>query len=275
MSLFEPRLTLTRPDLAAQALEGRVTADRYAEPLARQVGAPLAGIYRTPGGVLDDQLLFGERFDVLAVECGYAWGQARRDGYVGWVALDALTDALTTPSHWVSALGTYAFSEASLKTAPAGRLSMNALVCVEAEEGRYRKLKGSGWVVAEHLTPMGQFAADPAAEALKFLGAPYLWGGRSSEGLDCSGLVQQAYYACGLAGPRDSDMQERLGVPAPETLRRNDLVFWRGHVGIMLDAERLLHANGHHMATVVEPLAVAIPRIDATGVGQPTAFRRL
>ncbi len=275
MKPFDPRLTLARPDLAALALEGRLAAERYAQPAARQVVAPIAGLYRLPNGVLDDQLLFGERFDVLAVEGDFAWGQARRDGYVGWVETRRLGETLSSPSHWVSALGAYAFSEASLKTKPVGRLSMNALVTVEAEEGRYRKLAGSGWVVAEHLSPVGVFAADPAAEALKFLGAPYLWGGRSSEGLDCSGLIQQAHYACGLSGPRDSDMQAELGSPAPGDLRRNDLVFWKGHVGIMLDEANLLHANGHHMATVAEPLSEAAARIEAAGAGAPTGFRRL
>jgi cell wall-associated NlpC family hydrolase len=275
MKPFDPRLTLARPDLAALALQGRVAAGRYAEPMARQTTSPFAGVHGAPGGELADQLLLGERFDVLSVEGGWAWGQARRDGYVGWVETDRLGQALTAPSHWVSALGTYAFSEASLKTAPVARLSMNALVRVEAEEGRYRKLAGSGWVVAEHLSPIGVWASDPAAVALKFLGAPYLWGGRSSEGLDCSGLVQQALYACGLAGPRDTDMQAELGSPAPETLARNDLVFWRGHVGIMLDEARLLHANGHYMATTIEPLAEAVARIEAAGAGSPTAFRRL
>jgi cell wall-associated NlpC family hydrolase len=275
MTAFDPRLTLARPDLAALALEGRVAADRYAEPLARQVVVPAAGIHQKPDGELADQLLFGERFDVLAVEGGWAWGQARRDGYVGWVRIAGLTDALAAPSHWVSALGTYAFAEASLKTAPVGRLSMNSLTTVEAAEGRYRKLKGSGWVVVEHLTPIGVFGDDPAAEALKFLGAPYLWGGRGSEGLDCSGLIQQALYACGRAGTRDTDMQAALGAPAPEALARNDLVFWRGHVGVMLDGSTMLHASGHHMATVVEPLSEAVSRIEATGAGRPTAFRRL
>jgi cell wall-associated NlpC family hydrolase len=274
MKPFDPRLTLARPDLAAQALEGRLEARRYAAPTPMQVVSPVAGVFQAPGGELADQLLFGERFDVLEAADGWAWGQARRDGYVGWVELDRLGEGLTAPTHWVSALATYAFSQASLKTAPVMRLSMNALVSVEAEEGRYRKLVGSGWAVAEHLTPIGISARDPAAEALRFLGAPYLWGGRSSEGLDCSGLVQQALYACGRAGPRDTDMQAAYGRPVEGGLERNDLVFWKGHVGILLDAQTLLHANAFHLATAVEPLAGAVARIEASGGGPPTAFRR-
>ena len=128
----------------------------------------------------------------------------------------------------------------------------------------------------DHLAPIGAgFETDAAGVALRFLGAPYLWGGRESLGLDCSGLVQQALAACGKACPRDTDMQAGIGVAvAPGDLARGDLVFWKGHVGMMLDAERMVHANGHHMATVVEPLAEAIARIEAAGYGPPTAYRR-
>ena len=127
-----------------------------------------------------------------------------------------------------------------------------------------------------HLAPIGAGFVEPTATAERFLGTPYLWGGRDSVGIDCSGLVQQALYAGGLACPRDSDLQARLGDPAkPETLARGDLVFWRGHVGMMLDEARLIHANAWHMAVAIEPLAEALERIARRGGGDPTAFRRV
>jgi cell wall-associated NlpC family hydrolase len=177
----------------------------------------------------------------------------------------------------VRALRTFVFPQASIKTPPVLCLSTNALVSVEAVEGRFAKLAAGGWAPADHVAPLGEVETDPAAVARRYLGAPYLWGGRDSVGLDCSGLVQQALYACGLFAPRDSDMQAKLGVAIEraDDLKRNDLVFWRGHVGLMLDAERLIHANAYHMAVAVEPLAEAIPRIVAAGGGEPTAFRRL
>jgi len=147
---------------------------------------------------------------------------------------------------------------------------------VAEANGRFLRAEGSGWFAADHLSPVGVFAEDMAAIAEQFLGAPYLWGGRESLGLDCSGLVQQALFACGRACPRDSDQQALLGTATrADALRRGDLVFWRGHVGMMLDAARLLHANAHHMAVAVEDLAAAMARIEAGGGGRPTAYRRI
>jgi cell wall-associated NlpC family hydrolase len=276
----DPRLTLTRGGLAADHLDGQVAADRYVTPIPMQVILPVAGIRKAPERSAEqlDQLLFGERFDVLESLDGWVFGQARRDGYVGFVRAEALGPVGAPPTHWVSALRTFAFDQPSIKTRPTGRYSRNALVTVEATEGRFTKVAGSGWIVAEHLSPLGEWAGDPASMAVTYLGAPYLWGGRDSLGLDCSGLVQQALYACGLSCPRDSDQQQALGrpiTPGAGGLQRNDLVFWRGHVGIMLDAQRLLHANAHHMAVVIESLAEAVPRIIGLGVGEPVAYRRL
>ena len=158
------------------------------------------------------------------------------------MALDALTTGGPAPTHWVRALRTFAFAEPSIKARAIGALSLNALVTVDDRNGRLAKVAGLGWVAADHLAGLGDWSQDPATVAERYLGAPYLWGGRDSIGLDCSGLVQQAFYACGRAAPRDSDQQRALGVevaPGGELsgLQRNDLAFWRGHVGIMLDAE--------------------------------------
>ncbi len=278
MSTLDSRLTLLRDGVADVALDGLAPAGRYAAPAPRQLIAERAGVHREPTLASEqmDQLVFGERFDVLASGDGWGFGRARRDGYVGWVELDALGEPGPEPTHWVSALGAHAFSEPSIKTLPRHRLSLNALVAVEAEQGRFLRIAGSGWVVREHLSPLGAWATDPATVAERFLGVPYLWGGRDGLGLDCSGLVQQALYACGRTAPRDTDQQAAMGEAiAHDQLQRDDLVFWRGHVGMMLDGARLLHANAHHMAVAIELLAEAIPRIEAAGNGAPTAFRRL
>ncbi len=276
------RLTLARDGVAAVALEGVVTAERYVAPTLLQVVRPVAPLRRDPldGGEQLDQLLFGEHFDRLERVDGWAFGQAQRDGYVGFVREAALQPPGPAPTHWVRALRTFALKAPTIKATPQACYAMNVLVSVEATDGAFSKVAGSGWVSSRHLAALGDWADDPAGVALAYLGAPYLWGGRDSLGLDCSGLVQQALYACGQAAPRDSDLQRALG-DALEIgddlagLLRNDLVFWRGHVGLMLDPERLLHANAHHMAVAIEPLAEARARILEAGGGAPVAIRRL
>jgi cell wall-associated NlpC family hydrolase len=273
--LPDPRLTLTRDGVAARSLEGIVPADRFVDTTLQQARTPSAALRRAPSPHAEqlDQLLFGELFEVLDEADGWAFGQAQRDGYVGYVEAAALTNVSLPATHTVRALRTYAFIEPSIKSAPAGLYSMNALLTAQEEEGRFVKTSG-GWFVASHLVPIGQAEPDYVAVAERFVGTPYLWGGRESLGLDCSGLVQQAFYACGRTCPRDSDQQALLGEPT-ETMQRGDLVFWRGHVAIMTSDTDIIHANGFHMAVAIEPLAVADARISGSGGGEPTAFRRL
>jgi len=278
MTDADPRITLARADLAAASLEGRLEATRYAPPRPMSVAEPVAPLRRAPDAASErmDELAFGERFDALEPHGDFVWGQARRDGYVGFVRAADLAPAGSAPTHRVSAIRTYAFAEPSIKSPALGPFSLNALVAVEAEDGPFARAAGGGCFWTAHLAPIGVFERDPAAVAERFLGAPYLWGGRTSVGLDCSGLVQQALYACGRACPRDADQQAALGREIGRTeLARGDLVGWRGHIGLMLDETRLIHANGHHMAVAIEPVADAIARIEAAGPGAPTAFRRL
>ena len=276
---FDARVTLLRDGVAGRALEGVEPAEVYLDPKPMCCAAPAAGLHRAAdaGSEQMDQILFGEAFDVLEEEAnGWVWGQARRDGYVGFVEAAALGPPGPAPTHRIAALRTYAFEAPSIKTRALGPYSLNALVSVEAEEGRLRKVRGSGWVAAGHLSPVGEFEADMAAVAERHLGAPYLWGGRESTGLDCSGLVQQALFACGRACPRDTDQQAALGEEiGRQAFGRGDLVFWKGHVAIGLDQARIVHANAHHMMVAIEPLETAIDRIAAGGHGQPTGFRRL
>jgi len=275
--MADTRLLLARPDLADAFLEGLSAAGRYAWPRTFQVGVPVASVRAAPSAQSEqiDQVLFGEAFDVLDSGDGFAWGQARRDGYVGHVKIEALTEDVLTPTHRVSALRAFAFAQPAVRAAARGPFSHNALMTVTEENGSYALAIGAGWVPKVHLSPIGLMEAEPATVVERFVGAPYLWGGRDSLGLDCSGLIQQALHACGRACPRDADQQQTLGKEVSgAALERGDLVFWRGHVGMMLDAQRLGHANAHHMAVAVEPLAEAVMRIRESGAGDPVAFRR-
>ena len=269
----DARTTLVLDGLATQGLEGQVWAERFAATDPRQCSAPVAPLRRAPepDATQLDQLLFGECFDVLKEEAGWCFGQAARDGYVGWVDADALAAPVLAPTHRVTALRTYAFGSPDIKSAPIGLYSLNALVTVEAHEGRFVRLARAGWMVETQLAAVGEAVeTDWAAVAERFVGAPYLWGGRESLGLDCSGLVQAALQACGRACPRDSDQQRALGRSVEGEPFRGDLAFWKGHVGIVLDGERLLHANAHWMRTVVEPWSDALARM-----GEPETLRRL
>ena len=276
---FDARITPVRDGVASRDLEGIVPAEVYLEPTAMICAAPAAGVHRAADGTSEqmDQILFGETFEVLEEEAnGWVWGQARRDGYVGFVEAGRLTARGDPLTHRIAAIRTYAFEGPSIKARALGPYSINSLVRVEAEEGRLSKVAGAGWITTDHLVLIGVFETDPVAVAERFLGAPYLWGGRESLGCDCSGLVQQAFLACGRALPRDTDQQEQLGQEiGKEAFGRGDLVFWKGHMGVGYGEGRLLHANGHHMATAIEPLDEAIARIEAAGYGAPTSFRRL
>jgi len=274
---FDARVTPLRDGIADRSLEGVAPAEVYLDARPMVCGVPAAGVHRGPdaGSEQMDQLLFGEVFDVLEEEGAFLWGRARRDGYVGFVAAASLARPLPEPTHRICAIRTYAFAEPSIKSRASGPYSINALVTVEAQDGRLCKVADAGWMTAEHLAPIGVFEADPVAVAERFLGAPYLWGGRESLGLDCSGLIQQALFACGLACPRDTDQQAALGRAIDRAeFDRGDLVFWKGHVAMGFGEGRIIHANAHHMATAIEDLDGAIVRISAAGY-EPAGFRRL
>jgi hypothetical protein len=269
---------LARPELAPVADEGIERALAYHKPRRMRVGAIATSLRAAPdhGAEQASQLLFGEGFDVMGEEGGFAWGQSLRDGYVGWVETSALSGDLEAPSHWVRAPRAALLARPKIRSPSLGVLGMNALCRVVQEQGIFCEVAGLGWVATVQLSPLGLGFGEPPAIATSFLGAPYVWGGRDGSGLDCSGLVQQSLHAAGLACPRDADQQAAVGVEvAPERLEAGDLVAWRGHIGMMLDAQRLIHANAHHMAVAIEPLAVALARIEASGNGAPTAYRRL
>lgn len=276
LSAFANRLCPARPDLAAARLQGRVEAARFVEGTRRRVGASLLDLTLVPDPAAEcaTQLLPGEVFTVYETrDDGLAWGQCEADGYVGYVAAAGLGPDRPA-GRLVTALWSHVYAEPTLRARVIADLPMLADVEATGTEGAYAALAGGGYVPAAHLAPV---PGDLVAMAARLIGVPYLWGGRSARGIDCSGLVQLAMAAAGLPAPRDSDMQAALiGQPLdPEApLQRGDLVFWRGHVGILTGADRLLHANAHAMAVAGEPLAEAVARITSSGGGPVTARRR-
>ncbi len=247
-----------------------------------QVSAGVAAIRRSPepDSEMTSQALHGELLTLFEERDGFGLVQLDRDAYVGWADMDALSAPVIAPNRRVAALRTYVFAEPDLKSAPRFLISRGGLVVAGEAEGRFVRCERAGWIVADHLCQLQDWALDPAAVAEGYVGAPYLWGGCESLGLDCTGLTQAAFGACGVQLPRDSDMQFAWAGEAvddweaPGALRRNDLVFWSGHVGILLDGDRLIHANAHHMACAVEPLATAVERIAAL-YGRPIGARRI
>lgn len=230
---------------------------------------------------LATQALMGETLFVLGEEAGFHLCQLQRDRYVGWVWLSGISGAVTNPTHKISALSTFLFPAPDLKTPPRATLSLGARLTVTGErDGVWVECQPSGWVHARHLALIDALETDPAGLAERFLDVPYLWGGRTSHGLDCSGLIQQAFEACGVILPRDSDMQAAwAGEPvedwqAPGALKRGDLVCWDGHVGILTAPDMLLHANAYHLQVEREPLAGAIARIRAVA-GEVIGVRRV
>jgi cell wall-associated NlpC family hydrolase len=277
----DPRLTPARPDLAAAHLKGTVEAARYVAGRPVHIRVGLADLHREPSnsGRLDTQALCGEDLMLYEEHDGWAWVQLAADDYVGYLAADALAQGPARPTHHVCVNRTFIYPAADIKAPIRSALPLHAAVKVEAVEGAFAELAEGGFMFEPHLRALEEKARDfmPVAEGL--LGSPYLWGGKSSLGIDCSGLVQIALAEAGIAAPRDTDLQERaLGVALPiglSDLRRGDLVFWKGHVGMIRDAQTLLHANAHHMSVASEPLALVRDRVRQKGGGEITAIRRL
>jgi cell wall-associated NlpC family hydrolase len=279
MAALDPRVHPYRADLAAKHLQGQVEAPRFIDGTPHDVVEPVAGLRREPShnARLDTEVLFGERVIVYeTTDEGWAWGQLESDGYVGWISANALARPGQAPTHKVTALRTLAFPTANIKAPPLAGLPMGARLAIAGQDKLFA-VTASGWhLPAAHLALLPATQPDFVAVAEQFLGTPYLWGGKTSLGLDCSALVQVSLQAAGLACPRDSDMQEQaLGARlAFDDLRRGDLIFWKDHVAIVRDGNTLIHANAHHMAVAIEPVAEAVGRIRAAG-SEPSSVRRL
>lgn len=278
----DPRRHAWRADLADAALAGRVDATRFVAGKAFVLAAPAAALRRHPArdAPLDSEVLAGETLDVFETRAdGWSWVQLGRDRHVGYVETAFLAPPGAAPTHRVRVPRSLVYPAADMKAPPVSWLPLGARVAVAAEEGRFLRLARGGFMVARHAAPLdGPPEPDFVAVAEGFLSIPYLWGGKTGLGLDCSGLVQVSLDAAGVAAPRDSDMQQaELGAALPDrgALRRGDLVFWKGHVGVMRDAHMLLHANAHHMLVASETLAEAAARTESRGGGPVVAIRRL
>lgn len=259
---LDPRTNPFRADLAADHLRETVSVDRYVPAVRKSVILGCTPLRRTPShsAPLDTELLLGEPVGVYEDKDGWSWVQAETDHYVGYTQSAALGDAPARPTHTLSALRSYIFPEPDLKKPPLDLISMTAALAICGQSGGYSELAGGGWIYSKHLAPLTQIESDPAAVAQRFLGTPYLWGGKTSIGLDCSGLVQVSLARCGLAVPRDTGMQENAIGDAvhfagdESVLQRGDLVYWPGHVGIWIDRDRFIHANATDMMVAIAPL---------------------
>ena len=278
----DPRLTAARPDLAAATLRGRVTAERFVDGTRCQVAIEIVDLKRKPrpDSAVDTQLLWGETVMVFEDQEGWSWVQADRDGYVGYVASSALGQVPGPPTHRVVVNRTFIYPAADMKQPILAALPLDGRLVLAEDGDDFVRIQGGGFVFSAHVAPLDQPARDYVAVAEQLAGAPYLWGGKSVGGIDCSGLVQLALAVAGRELPRDTDLQEAMGDCVPIDadlcgLRRGDLVFWKGHVGIMSDAETLLHANGHHMLVKIESLRAAQQRIAAVSGLPITSARRL
>ena len=281
MAELDARLHAYRPDLADSRLRGRVAAERFVDGRRMQVINPVVPVHKVPrfDAMQTSQALMGETLHVFEVQEGWAFAQLERDGYVGYVSAGVLSSDVMTPTHRVAVPSTLLYVAPDIKSQPATVLTMNAAVTVTGGNEKFAQIANGQFLYRRHLKQVGEPESDFVSVAKMFLHAPYYWGGKSIHGLDCSGLVQLALEACGMSCPRDTDMQEeqvgeKLLVNDLDGLSRGDIVFWKGHAGIMTDERTLLHANGHHMTTLLEPVREAVERIAAGGT-QVTSVKRL
>jgi hypothetical protein len=279
---FDKRLTPARPDLAAEFLREQIVAGSYAPGRRMQVRVSHVNVQRKPSddAPTDTQALHGETLIAYEERAGWCWVQLERDRYVGYISAEALTETIVKSDHRVCARHTMIYSAPDIKSSPLDALPFGSEVHIAAAEGPFSQT-ASGYIFSRHLAPNDLPLGEFVGLAEMFLHTPYLWGGKTDMGIDCSGLAQVALAAAGVEAPRDTDMMEAaLGRPVDvdeglRGLRRGDLVFWRGHVGIMQSEDMLLHANAHFMMVTSEPLIVARDRIRANTSSEITSVRRV
>lgn len=272
---MDRRLTPANARAAHVSLQGQVEAPRFTEGELAQIGRPLADLMTAPDGARDRQRLLGDRFRVIDRHQGWAFGQSEKDGHCGYLP-EAALEPVEEATHWIAAPQSHLYPEARVQAPEIGPLFLGSRLRVIGEAGKFVETT-RGFVPAGHLKPLGEWHKDPVAVAQSLLGTPYLWGGNSRAGIDCSGLAQLAYAACGIEIPSDSDLQQATGKPISEkaALKRGDLLFWKGHVALAMNADYMIHATGHFMSVVAEATAGAIKRIKEQGSGPVLARRRV
>ncbi|MGC0051946.1 NlpC/P60 family protein [Brucella pituitosa] len=283
--MLDRRLNAYRPDLADERLSGKVQASRFTTGTLMQVSASVVDLRSEPrpDSGPQTQIIFGDMVRVFEEQDGWSWVQAERDGYTGYVSSASLEKPTADATHMVIVPRTFIYPGSDLRFPHTKALSLGSRVRIvgsaETRGTQYALLENGEALIAGHLAPLDQHAADYVAVAETLLHTPYLWGGTSGFGIDCSGIVQLSMWVSGRKVLRDSDMQQNtLGeIVEPDAdysnLKRGDLVFWKGHVAICASPDMLIHASGHTMTVTLEPLRDAIKRI-AYLYDLPTLIRR-
>jgi len=281
MKDLDRRINAFRPDLAAEHLRDSVEATRYVQGHVARVTAGAASLHAGPGHDMPvvTQIIYGDDVTVYDEAGNWAWVQNNRDGYVGYLPSGILSGDMQQPTHKVTALSTFAYGQPNLKTPLPYKLYMNSRLLVVGEVDDFMQLADGRFVHKAHVGVLADIADDFVSVAERYVEVPYLWGGRTSDGIDCSGLVQVAYEFAGLSCPRDSDMQQELDgrdldLGGMEEMQRGDLIFWKGHVAIMVNDMMLLHANAHYMKVAIETFHKVVSRVAAEGGGDLIAIRR-
>lgn len=273
--MTDPRITPANARAALESLRGTVDAPHFTQGEAGQLTHPLTDLLASPGGKRERQLLLGDGFTIIDRFEGYAFGQSTKDGFCGYLPETAL-GPLESATHWVAAPMTTLYPKADIKVKETGALTLGARLTALGEHGKFTQTT-RGFVPTLHLKSLGDWHKDPVAIAQTYLGTPYLWGGNSRAGLDCSGLVQACLMSCGINCPGDSDLQQALGKPISEkaALKRGDLLFWNGHVAMCMNADFMIHSTAAFMAVVMENTRSAVKRIADQGGGPVIARRRV
>lgn len=272
---MDRRLTPANDRVALASLRGVIEAPLYAEGTPAQLAVPLADLRKAPDGPRERQVLMGDALTVIERHQAWAFVQAAKDGYCGYLPETALA-AVEPVTHWVATPGTHLYAGPKVQAQDLGALSLGCRLTVIGQDGSFAQTP-QGYVPACHLRALGDWHDDPVTVAQSLLATPYLWGGNSRAGIDCSGLTQVAHLACGIVCPADSDQQQSMGHPLPEDapLQRGDLLFWKGHVALVAAPDLMIHATGHAMAVVFEPIRTGMARIIAQSGGPITHRRRL